>query len=193
MKQSGTVSGPHGLRRARPSGSRQQSELRSVSRLATGALAGAVGTAAMDAVLYRRYRRAGGTQGPLQWEFSSSVKGWDDVSAPGLVGKELIEGVLGRNAPEKWARSVQNVTHWATGMSWSLPFALLAPTSRRATWTRNLGLGPMAWMTSYIVLPIAKVYKPIWDYDAKTLTKDLSAHLVYGITAGALIAAGVDR
>ncbi|MGH9075473.1 MAG: hypothetical protein ACRDZQ_15335 [Acidimicrobiales bacterium] len=36
------------------------------------------------------------------------------------------------------------------------------------------------WATSYVVLPLAKLYKPIWDYDAPTLWKDLSAHLAYG-------------
>jgi hypothetical protein len=35
---------------------------------------------------------------------------------------------------------------------------------------------------------MAKIYQPIWDYDAKTLAKDLSAHLVYGITAGTVVA-----
>jgi len=38
-----------------------------------------------------------------------------------------------------------------------------------------------------VVLPAAKLYKPIWKYDAKTLAKDLSGHLVYGLaTATAL-------
>jgi hypothetical protein len=37
------------------------------------------------------------------------------------------------------------------------------------------------------VLPAAGLYKPIQDYDRQTLAKDLTAHLVYGIsTAGAL-------
>jgi hypothetical protein len=31
-------------------------------------------------------------------------------------------------------------------------------------------------------LPVwtARLYKPIWEYDAKTLAEDLTAHLVYG-------------
>jgi hypothetical protein len=28
---------------------------------------------------------------------------------------------------------------------------------------------------------LAKLYKPIWEYDPKTLADDLSAHLVYGV------------
>jgi hypothetical protein len=34
---------------------------------------------------------------------------------------------------------------------------------------------------SYVVLPVAKLYKSIWEYDPQTLGKDLSAHLVYGL------------
>jgi hypothetical protein len=37
------------------------------------------------------------------------------------------------------------------------------------------------WAQSYAVLVPAKLYKPIWEYDAETLWKDLSAHLVYGL------------
>jgi hypothetical protein len=40
----------------------------------------------------------------------------------------------------------------------------------------------VAWLSSYVVLPVAKVYRPIWEYDAATLGRDLSAHLVYGLT-----------
>ncbi|MBV8998035.1 MAG: hypothetical protein JO304_03180, partial [Solirubrobacterales bacterium] len=38
---------------------------------------------------------------------------------------------------------------------------------------------PFGRATTY--LPAAKLYQPIWDYDAKTLANDLSAHLVYGL------------
>jgi hypothetical protein len=32
---------------------------------------------------------------------------------------------------------------------------------------------------------LAKLYKPIWEYDAETLAKDLSAHLAYGLATAA--------
>ena len=50
--------------------------------------------------------------------------------------------------------------------------------------------GALVWATGYVVLPASGVYKPIWEYDPKTLWKDLSAHLAYGIgtaTAFALL------
>jgi hypothetical protein len=154
-----------------------------------GVLAGTAGTVAMDALLYLRYRRGGGTQGPYEWEFSAGVKGWEDVSAPGLVGKRLLESLRGRQSPDKWARSTQNIMHWATGMGWGGQYGVLMGAWNRLPWTGGLVFGPLVWLTGYAVLPVAKIYQPIWDYDAKTLAKDLSAHLAYGVTAGVVCAA----
>jgi hypothetical protein len=50
-------------------------------------------------------------------------------------------------------------------------------------------LGPAVWLAGYVVLPLAKVYKPIWEYDAQTLRDDLSAHVVYGIVTATTFAA----
>lgn len=57
---------------------RPASQLSPVAALARGALAGAVGTAAMDALWFARYRRGGGQQGPLAWETAEGVDSWDD-------------------------------------------------------------------------------------------------------------------
>jgi hypothetical protein len=43
--------------------------------------------------------------------------------------------------------------------------------------------GPIVWSTAYLVLPATGIYKPMRDYDAKTLWKDASAHLAYGVGA----------
>ena len=43
----------------------------------------------------------------------------------------------------------------------------------------------VTYAPGYVVLPAAGLYKPIWEYDAKTLAKDLSAHLAYGAGTGA--------
>ena len=46
--------------------------------------------------------------------------------------------------------------------------------------------GATVWSGDYVILPAAKLYKPIWEYDPKTLANDLSVHL-YGLgTATAL-------
>ncbi|HEX3613213.1 MAG TPA: hypothetical protein VHU88_16105 [Sporichthyaceae bacterium] len=60
-------------------------------------------------------------------------------------------------------------------------------------WLRAAALGPTAWLGSYALLPLAKVYQPIWKYDARTLGKDLSAHLVFGAATGTAFAALTHR
>lgn len=42
--------------------------------VARGLVAGAVGTAAMDLVWFARYKRGGGTDKLVDWEFSSGLK-----------------------------------------------------------------------------------------------------------------------
>ena len=53
-----------------------------VRNAVAGALAGAVGTAAMDLLLYTRYRRDEGKNGFWRWEFGGDVGSWNDASAP---------------------------------------------------------------------------------------------------------------
>ena len=47
-------------------------------------------------------------------------------------------------------------------------------TGRITAWLR-LPFGAAVWTTGYVILPEAGIYKPIWEYDAKTLARDLSA------------------
>lgn len=164
--------------------SRRRKGLSPLGAVIAGAVAGAVGTVAMDAVWYRRYQRGGGEDSPVDWEFSAGASKWDDVSAPGQVGRRVVEGFLGHELPDRWARTTQNVVHWATGISWGVQFAIVASSVRRPV--RLLpALGPTAWASSYALLGAAKIYKPIWEYDAKTLADDLSAHAVFGAATGA--------
>jgi hypothetical protein len=156
--------------------------------LGFGVLAGAAGTAAMDLVWFVRYRRGGGADPLWRWESAQTVKTWDDAPAPGQLGRKLAEFVVRHPPPDRWARSTTNAMHWATGAGWGVQYGLVVGKSSRHRWLFGLTLGPVAWLTSYVVLPLAKVYKPIWDYDAKTLAKDLSAHMAYGAVTGAAFA-----
>ena len=149
--------------------------------VARGALAGAVGTLAMDLLWYIRYRRDGGASGFADWEFSAGLDSWDNAPAPAQFGKRVFETVFDRELAAERAPLVNNLTHWATGVGWGAAFGLVAasvPTSRAP---RGLVLGAVAWLQSYVVLVPAKLYKPPWEYDPVTLWKDLSAHLVYGL------------
>jgi hypothetical protein len=158
-------------------------------RLAIGAVAGTAGTVAMDLLLYGRYRRAGGEDSAWRWESAEGVTSWDAASAPGQVGEKVERLVTRRPPPDRWARPTTNLVHWATGAGWGLQYALLAGRPSRHPWVRALALGPVVWLSGYTVLPLAGVYQPIWRYDARTLGKDLSAHLLYGATTSAAFAA----
>jgi hypothetical protein len=158
-------------------------------RALRGAIAGAIGTAAMDLLLYRRYRRGGGKDSFLRWELAGDVMGWADASAPGQLGEKAERLVTGHEPPERWARATTNVVHWATGIGWAAQYAVVAGRSSTHPVVRGLVLGPVVWLSGYVILPLAGVYKPIWEYDAKTLADDLSAHLVFGLTTTATYAA----
>jgi hypothetical protein len=163
------------------------------SAILPGVLAGAAGTATMDAVLYLMYRRSGGKQGPFAWDFSAGVEDWDAASSPGLVGKALLHRLLGHEAPERWARPTQNIVHWATGIGWSTQLSVVSGATGRVQRGAGLTFGATVWLASYIVLPFGKVYKPFWEYDYGTLAKDLGPHLVYGVTTTAVLGAFTRR
>jgi hypothetical protein len=162
--------------------------MRLIRNLAAGALAGAVGTAAMDLVLWSRYRRGGGKESFWRWEFAADVMSWEQASAPGQLGRKVLRKVTGEEPADEWARPMTNLVHWATGIGWGVQYGALASVTSRLPWLRALTFGPTAWLSGYVVLPLAKVYQPIWEYDAKTLAQDLSAHLVYGGVSSAAFA-----
>ena len=117
-----------------------------VSAVVRGLLAGAVGTAAMDALLFARYRRGGGETRFADWEFSAGLNGWEDAPAPAHVGKRLVEGLFDIELPPQRARLVNNVTHWGVRDSQRRgvrPGRRLAsqPTGRLRTAVRRQRLG----------------------------------------------------
>jgi hypothetical protein len=164
----------------------------SLGAVVRGAIAGAAGTVAMDAVWYTRYRRGGGEAPPLQWEFSLSVQRWEDAPAPAQLGHRLAEAFLQREIPVEKAALVNDVMHWGYGLAWGSIFGVVAG-SQRVPRAAVAALGPLfgaaVWASSYVTLPLAKLYKPIWEYDIPTLAKDLTAHLAYGTVTATTFAA----
>jgi hypothetical protein len=156
-----------------------------VGAVVQGIVAGAAGTAAMDALLFIRYRRGGGSARFVDWELSSGLNGWEDAPAPAHVGKRLVEGLFDVKLPARSARLVNNVTHWAFGMLNGAGYGLVAGSLPKAPIGYGLPFGAVVWANGYVVLPAAKLYEPIWKYDVKTLAGDLSAHLVYGLATAA--------
>lgn len=156
--------------------------------LAAGMVAGAAGTLAMDLLWFRRYRAGGGEDSFTDWEFSAGTKSYEDAGAPAQVGRRVVERVLPVELPPESAALVNNVTHWATGVGWGAGYGLAA-TSVATHPAFGVVLGPVAWATSYVVLGLAKLYKPMWQYDAPTLAKDLSAHVVFGLVTSSMFRA----
>jgi hypothetical protein len=140
----------------------------------------------MDALLFARYRRGGGKSRLTEWEFSTGLSSWNQAPAPAQVGKRLVEGLFGITLSPRLVPLVNNVTHWAFGIFGGAQYGLVAGSLPTPRVRYGLPFGATVWASGYVILPAAKLYKPIWDYDAATLANDLSAHLVFGLTtAGA--------
>jgi hypothetical protein len=152
-----------------------------LAAVAGGALAGVAGTAVMDAVLYARYRRSGGTDAPMTWEFPP-IESWEKASAPGQVARRVIEGFTQRPIPDRWARLTTTVAHWAFGSALGAAYGVVAGSRPRSRPQDGIPFGAAVWALGYVVLPQAGLYKQIWQYDVDTLAKDLSAHLAYGVS-----------
>jgi hypothetical protein len=146
-----------------------------------GVVAGVIGTAAMDALLFARYRRGGGDSSFAAWEFSSGITSWEDAPAPAHVGKRLVEGLFQTELPATRAPLVNNVMHWGYGIMNAVQYGIVAGSLPTPRIRYGLPFGAAVWSGDYVILPAAKLYEPIWSYDVKTLANDLSAHLVYGL------------
>lgn len=151
---------------------------------AGGLLAGVAGTISMDAVWYLRQRRAGGGRSPLAWEFGA-IESWGQAPAPGQAGKRLIEGFTQRELPDRWAWPVSTAMHWGYGAAWGAGYGIMAGSLRKPGPLLGVPFGAVVWASDYVSLPLAGLYEPIWKYDAKTLARDLAAHLAFGAGTGA--------
>jgi hypothetical protein len=154
-----------------------------LASVAAGVLAGVVGTVCLDTVHYLKYRRTGGTESPLAWEFAP-VDNWEKAPAPGQVARRVIEGFTRRKLDDRWAWPISTIMHWAYGSGAAAGYGILAGSVPRPYPVYGLPFGAAVWITGYVILPEGGLYKPIWQYDAKTLAIDLSAHLAYGAGTG---------
>ena len=112
-----------------------------LAAIVAGSLAGVVGTICLDAVQYLKYRRTGGRETPLKWEFAP-VDSWEKAPDPGQIAKRLIDGFPQRELPDRWAWPVSTAMHWAYGSGTAALYGILAgslPRLRPAV--RSSGLG----------------------------------------------------
>lgn len=158
---------------------------RSIGPMIHGVAAGALGTVAMDVTLYWRYRRGGGDVAFPAWESSAGLESWSDAPAPALVAKRFLDRVLKREVPPRYARLLNNATHWGFGLATGAGYGLLVGSRRKPKVWFGPPFGAAVWAGGYVVLPALGAYQPIWKYDLKTLWDDLSVHLVFGTATAA--------
>jgi hypothetical protein len=157
-----------------------------VGAVVRGLAAATAGTLAMDLVLFARHRHGGGKAGFREWELSEGVESWDQAPAPAHVGKRVVEGLFQRELPDRLAPLVNNVTHWGYGVVNGAAYGLVAASLRAPRVWFGLPFGAGVWGAGYVVLPATGLYRPIWEYDRRTLANDLGPHLVYGLTTAAV-------
>lgn len=148
-----------------------------------GLAAAAAGTAVMDLKEYITYRRHGNTSGLVAWEFGG-IHNWDQASAPGQVGKRLVEAWTEKPLSPRWADLTNSIVHWSFGVQWGALFGIVAGSTKTSPILLGPPYGAFVWLFGYTVLPLGHFYKPMWEYDRTTLAKDLLTHLVYGAATG---------
>lgn len=149
-------------------------------RIVRGALAGMVGTVAMDLLWWQRSRRSGSDDDFLTWEFTAADS-FDDAGAPAQVGRRAA-GLVGVELPDESAGTTTDVVHWLTGVGYGIAHGLVH--DGRHPVAGGLLTGAGAFANSYASLGALGIYDPIWEYDPETLAKDFSAHLLFGLAVG---------
>ncbi len=151
--------------------------------VARGVLAGATGTAAMTAwqELSSKLRSASGGGGEKGGEKEKGADPWESAPAPAVVAKRVLEGVFRVEVPPERISLLTNVMHWGYGTAWGAVYGLLQGTIRANPVAHGAFFGTGVWAMSYVELVPMGLYQPPWRYPAKTLAKDLSYHVVYGL------------
>ena len=75
-----------------------------LTAIVIGGFAGAVGTLAMDLVLYARQRPDNPKQRFWDYETGADIEDWSDVSAPGKIGHRIANTLLRKPLPPEAAR-----------------------------------------------------------------------------------------
>jgi len=100
------------------------------------------------------------------------------------VAKRVLEGFSQRKLPDRSAWLISTIAHWAYGSTAGAAYGILAGSRPKPHPEYGVPLGAALFAGDYIALPAAGLYKPIWEYDAKTLAWDFGAHLAYGAGTG---------
>ncbi len=139
---------------------------------ARGLAAAAVGTAAMTGAQLLYYR----------------LTGAQESRAPEAVVRKLLREAAGMKVPRKHRQKLNWAAHAGYGLSWGIPFGLVAGRRAKAV-PAGLGFGGAVWAASLVELPALGQAPPVWDMPVEHVALDAGFHLVYGLAAGATLAA----
>lgn len=158
------------------------------NRIAKGAIAGAVGTLALDLLNYAQHRASNGDESFTDWEITTDTP-MSEAGAPAEFA-EQVSDTVGIDIPEHAGGATTNIVHWLTGVGYGIAHGLFA--SRLPPVASGVTTGTAAFANSYGVLGAMGIYKPAWEYQPRTLARDLGGHLAYGLTTEATYRA-LDR
>jgi hypothetical protein len=82
-----------------------------------------------------------------------------------------------------------NAIHWLYGTSWGVAYAVAARAADPHPVAGGAVFGTGVWASGYAQLVPLGIYRPPWRYPAAELALDLSYHVAYGVTVGAVYAA----
>jgi hypothetical protein len=150
--------------------------------LLLGLAAGAAGNAVFTGYQALKARWSGGGESASE----EPPPSWEEAPTPARVGRWFVQGVFDRRVSRAQAPALTRVVHWAYGTSWGGVYGLVHETFHRPAVADGLALGTLVTAADYTALPLMRLYKPPWEYPAKTLAGDLADHAVYGLAvAGA--------
>jgi uncharacterized membrane protein len=140
---------------------------------ARGALAGVAATAAMTAAQLALQKATGG---------SSS-------RTPERAMRTVIRGLSGTDVPHDRRDTLNEAAHWLYGTGWGIGLGVtVAARGRRPrVAAAGAGLAVVAWGASLIELPALGVAAPAWEQSPASVASDGGLHLLYGLTAAAVL------
>lgn len=152
-----------------------------LTAVALGAVAGALGTLAMDVLWWRR--AAAGADGDppafADFEVVTGTSSAADAGAPAQVAAKAAH-LVGAELPGDASAPAANAVHWATGIGWGALYGASVAARHHHAALDGPALGATAWATAYALLAPLGIYRPPWEYEVETLGRDLSAHLLFG-------------
>jgi hypothetical protein len=112
---------------------------------------------------------------------------WSKAPAPAQVAKRVLEAVFRRQVDPDRIGLLTNMAHWGYGTSLGVGYGLIQ--GRLPFRAKPLVAGPVyglaAWAQSYAMLVPMGLYEPPWRYPARTVAKDVSYHLAFGLSCAA--------